>query len=109
MSQLFERTPSYLTVWLWPPYVSELKPAVFGPAVVVARAEGLDAPVDRLILRPVAFDLLRPSVHERRSAQVVRSALRHDVDDAAGGLAELGLVAAGLDLDFIDEVERRRV
>src|SRR4029077_1201322 len=32
-----------------------------------------------------------------------------DVDDATGRLAEFGLVAAGLDLDFLDEVERRRV
>src|SRR5205823_7387743 len=74
-----------------------------------ARPKRLHAAVDGLILRPGAFGLIGPAVGEERSADVVRSALGHDVDDAAGGLAELGFVAAGLDLDFLDEVERRRV
>ena len=41
--------------------------------------------------------------------RVVRAALGHDVDNAAGGLAELGFVSARLDLDFLHEVERRAV
>ena len=41
-----------------------------------------------------------------RARELVGAALGDDVDDAAGRLAELRLVAAGLDLHFLDEVER---
>ena len=52
---------------------------------------------------------MRLRVAEHRSPQLVRAALGDDVDDAAGGLAELGLVAARLHLNFLDEVVRRGV
>ena len=57
----------------------------------------------------VALEAVRPEVAEQAAAQLVRAALGDDVDDAAGRLAELGLVAAGLHLHFLDEVERQAV
>ena len=39
----------------------------------------------------------------------VRAALGDDIHDPAHRLAELGLVPAGLDLDFLEEVERHGV
>src|SRR6185436_1174735 len=56
-----------------------------------------------------ALEAARLRVAEEGSVQIVRAALGDDVHDAAGRLAELRLVAAGLDLDLLDEVERRRV
>jgi hypothetical protein len=41
--------------------------------------------------------------------QRVRAALGQHVDYAAGGLAVLSLVTAGLDLDLFHEIERRGV
>ena len=52
---------------------------------------------------------VRLRVGERRSAELVGSTLGDDVHDATCGLAELGLIATGLDLDFLDEVVRRRI
>src|SRR5207237_4644730 len=79
--------------------------AAFDAGVVVSRAERLNAAVGRLELRPVALDLRRACVSEQRSPDLVRAALGDGVADAAGRLAELGLIAAGLDLHFLDEVE----
>src|SRR5262245_10747725 len=79
---------------------------------------GLDADIAFLLLDGVdhavvclhglvrALERARPAVAEDRSAEHVRAALRHDVDDAAERLAKLGFVAACLDLHFLDEVER---
>ena len=44
-------------------------------------------------------------VAEGVAAELVAARLGDDVDDAAGGLAVLGLVAAGLDVDLLDELE----
>jgi hypothetical protein len=40
---------------------------------------------------------------------LIRAALRDDVDDATGRLAEFRFIAAGFDLDFLDEIVRRRI
>ena len=44
-------------------------------------------------------------IREPVAAELVAAGLGDDVDDPAGGAAELGLVAAGLDLHFLDELE----
>ena len=46
---------------------------------------------------------------EERAAKGVAAALRDDVDDAARHPAVLGRQAAGLDLDFLNEVEVQRL
>src|SRR5947207_15795366 len=71
--------------------------AAFDTRVVQLCVERLDRAVVRLILRPRALCSLRPCVSEYRAPKVVRAALRDHVHDAAGGLAELGLVTARLD------------
>ena len=58
----------------------------------------VDGAVQRRHLVVVALEALRTEVAEQAAAQRVRAALRDDVDHAARGLSELGLVAAGLDL-----------
>ena len=62
-----------------------------------------------MVLLPVALGPVRTGVTKHRPAQVVAAALGDDVDDTAGGLTELGLVAAGLHLHFLDEIKRRGV
>ena len=78
-------------------------------AVVVVRAERLDRPVGRLDLGPCALEVRGPIVPEQGTSQLVRTALGHDVDDAAGRLAEFRPIPGRLDLDVFDEVERGRV
>ena len=45
-------------------------------------------------------------IAEHRAAELVRARLGHDVDDAAGRAAVLGVVAAGDDLGLVDELVR---
>jgi hypothetical protein len=52
-----------------------------------------------------ALEGIRTEVAECTAAERVASALRDDVDDTARRLAVLRLVAAGLHLGFLDEVE----
>ena len=81
--------------------------AAFDAGVGAALADGVHGAVRRLVDLVAALELRRLEVTEHRSAQVVGPALGDDVDDAAHRLAELRFVAAGLDLDFLHEVERR--
>src|SRR5204863_573028 len=46
----------------------------------------------------------RAQVAEHVAVELVAPRLRDDVDDPAGRASELGLVAAGLDLDLLDEL-----
>src|SRR5262249_31039640 len=83
--------------------------AAFRAGIAHARALGVDRAVRRRNLLPRALGLRRARIAEHRAAEVVGAALRHHVDDTAGGLAELRLVAAGFHLDFLHEIERCRV
>lgn len=64
--------------------------------------------VDRDRLRRAALarrgQLARRDVREDLAFELVAAGQRRDVDDAAGGAAVLGVVAAGDDLDLLDEV-----
>src|SRR5580765_6860173 len=85
------------------------RPTALDAAVVAVRAQRLDRPVGRLDLGPCAFEVRGTIVPEQGTSQLVRTALGDDVDDAPGRLAEFRVIAGGLDLDILDEVERRRV
>ena len=51
------------------------------------------------------YSLIGAPAYERDSArQVVRAGLHDRVDDTAGGLTELDVDTAGLDLHFFEEV-----
>jgi hypothetical protein len=83
--------------------------AGLGAGVVIVGADGLNRSVGRLDLRPGAFQVLRPGIPEEGTAKVVGAALRDNVDDAAHRLAVLRFIARGLDLNFLHEIEWRRV
>src|SRR5439155_10411053 len=74
--------------------------AAFDTRIVQLRVERLHRAVDRLVLCPRTLGFLRPRVAKYRTFDRIRPAFRHDVDDASGGLPELRLVAARLDLHF---------
>jgi Na+/alanine symporter len=93
--------------WLGAIFAGLVSLAAFGIGNMVL--DRLYRAVDRLELREVALQLLRPRVAEDRAGVPVRAALGDDVQHAADRLAELGRIAAGLDLGFPYEVERRRV
>ena len=76
------------------------------PCIVYLRRQRLDGPVLRLVLLPRAFESRRARVRERGPVKGVRAALGDDIHDAAHRLAELGFVAAALDLDLLEEIER---
>ena len=48
---------------------------------------------------------VRRPIHERRAVVVVRTRFRHDVDHAAHRATEFGVVAAGVDLELLDEIQ----
>ena len=85
------------------------------------RTAGLDAEIGLLVLAELhgAVQALvslrgrlqerRPRIAERGAAEPVAAALGDDVDHAPHRLPVLRLVAAGLHLHFLDEVERRGV
>ena len=85
------------------------RPAERDADVASRAALGLHGAVLDWNCLPVALDAARPRVAEHAAVRVVGAALGDDVDDAADGLAELGLVAARLHLHFLDEVVRRAV
>ena len=84
-------------------------PPAFHAGIMQLRRQRLHGSVDRLVLLPRALEALRPGVAEQGTPKVVRAALRDDIHHPADGLAELRLVAPGLHLDFLEEVERYRV
>src|SRR3954471_950882 len=72
--------------------------ATFDARVARPRRDGVDRPIDSLVLLPVGLEAARLRIAECGAPQVVRAALGDHVDDAACGLAVLGAVATGLDL-----------
>ena len=67
------------------------------------RARAAAAVVEEIVAVPnaVSLEIVRDSMI------VVGAGLRHDVEDAAGCASELGVVAVGLDLEFLHRIDRR--
>ena len=80
-----------------------------GARIAQSDADGVHGALDALHRLVSRIRGRRAARSRRRALEGIRAALGHDVDDAAGRLAELRPVAAGLHLDFLDEVVRRAV
>ena len=84
-------------------------PPTVAPASLSCDATVLTVPSMLCTVVVGGFETVRTRVAEGAALEVVRAALGHNVDHAAGRLAELRFVAAGLHLDFLHEVVRRAV
>src|SRR5206468_6445486 len=73
-------------------------------AVVLAR-ETLRRTAGRDDLFAIRLQRVGVVVRENVAGELVAAGLGDDVDDAAGGAAELRFVASGLDLHFLNELE----
>src|SRR5262249_11352135 len=76
-------------------------------AVLVVAQDRFDAPRDRIALRQESVARVKRVVAEefvKRAVILVRSASRHDADDAAASLAELRRQRIGLDAELFDGV-----